>query len=121
MNKLKVTGHVRDLVNGKFQKGGMSEELISKIEEIPDDVTLSRVWCGLEELETEAVCTSTDLKSLVQELKDAKRANRYALATLRTMEAKHVFEDSDFGLLIAEAVKKLESVVEDGEALAKGD
>ena len=37
-------------------------------------------------------------------------ANRYALATFRALD-QYTFADSDHGLLIAEAVKKLENMV----------
>ena len=47
-------------------------------------------------------------ESLAKKLKLAVEANRYALATFRALNS-YTFEDSDHGLLIAEAVKKLEA------------
>jgi hypothetical protein len=48
-------------------------------------------------------------ESLAKKLKLAVEANRYALATFRALNS-YTFEDSDHGLLIAEAVKKLEAL-----------
>lgn len=47
-------------------------------------------------------------ESLAKKLKLAVEANRYALATFRAI-GQWSFDDSDHGLLIAEAVKKLEA------------
>jgi hypothetical protein len=46
--------------------------------------------------------------SLTRDLAEARESNRYALAVFRALE-QYTFEDSDHGLLIAEAVKKLEA------------
>ena len=48
-------------------------------------------------------------ESLAKKLKLAVEANRYALATFRALNS-YTFEDSDHGLLITEAVKKLEAL-----------
>lgn len=50
-----------------------------------------------------------DLKALVAELRRSRVAVRYALATFRALD-EYTFEDSDHGLLIEEAVKKLEAL-----------
>ena len=52
----------------------------------------------------------TDLEAKLQL---AVEANRYALATFRALNS-YTFEDSDHGLLIAEAVKKLEAFHDEG-------
>ena len=52
-------------------------------------------------------------ESLAKKLKLAVEANRYALATFRALNS-YTFEDSDHGLLIAEAVKKLEAFHDEG-------
>lgn len=52
-------------------------------------------------------------ESLANKLKIAVEANRYALATFRALNS-YTFEDSDHGLLIAEAVKKLEAFHDEG-------
>ena len=45
--------------------------------------------------------------SLQRKVEVAEVANRYALATFRALD-QYTFQDSDHGLLISEAVKKLE-------------
>lgn len=50
---------------------------------------------------------SAELDALRREVKARKAAVRYALATFRALD-QYTFDDSDHGLLIAEAVKKLE-------------
>lgn len=49
------------------------------------------------------------VESLREQLAVAREASRYALATFRALD-RYTFEDSDHGLLIAEAVKKLEAL-----------
>lgn len=48
------------------------------------------------------------------EVEALKSSTRYALATFRALD-RYTFEDSDHGLLIAEAVKKLEAALSGGE------
>lgn len=54
-----------------------------------------------------------NLDRLKAEVERLRSANRYALATFRTLE-QYTFEDSDHGLLITEAVNKLEALASEG-------
>jgi len=49
------------------------------------------------------------VETLEKQVKESAESVRYALATFRALD-RYTFEDSDHGLLIAEAVKKLEAV-----------
>lgn len=61
------------------------------------------VRCG------EIMTANDHITDLEAKLQLAVEANRYALATFRALNS-YTFEDSDHGLLITEAVKKLEAL-----------